>query len=253
MFDITELKGNKKVVATVEARMGSSRLPGKVLMTASGDPMLMHLVRRLRAVSLIDEVVIATSDNDIDDAIFQFAESASICCYRGSEQDVLGRVIEAADSVNADIVVAITGDCPVIDPELVEQAIAVFLCHDVHFVTNAQIPLYPDGMDTQVVMLSLLKETAQLTNDPLDREHVTRFICQNLELYSRVHVMAPLSLRRPDLALTLDEYGDYELLKSLIEELSPLNPLFSLADIMTCIDDHPDWLELNRAVVRKTD
>jgi spore coat polysaccharide biosynthesis protein SpsF len=252
MYDITEIKRNKRVVATIEARMNSTRLPGKVLMPALGEPMLLHLVRRLRAVSLIDEVVIATTLSDADDAILQFSETESICCYRGSESDVLGRVIGAATSADAEIVVTITGDCPLIDPELVEQAIAVFLCHDVDFVTNAQIPTYPDGMDAQVMLLSLLKETAELTDDPRDREHVTRYICRNLESYSRVHVLAPLPLRRPELALTLDEFGDYNLLRSLIEEISPSNPLFSLSDILTCLGNHPEWLQFNKDVVRKT-
>src|ERR1700712_1023630 len=118
-----------RVVATIEARMTSSRLPGKVLLPAMGEPMLMHLVRRLRAVPSIDGIVIATTMNSTDEPIVAFAHSVGVSCYRGSEDDVLARVIGAAESDRAEVLVEITGDCPVIDPDLVEQTIQMFFHH----------------------------------------------------------------------------------------------------------------------------
>lgn len=242
-----------KVVATIEARMTSSRLPGKVLLPALGEPMLMHLIRRLRAVPSIDEIVIATTINATDDPIVAFANAAGVSCFRGSEEDVLSRVIAAADSANAQILVEITGDCPVIDPGLVEQTIRMFFQHQVDYVSNSLVRSYPDGMDTQVMWLEALKSSASQTLDRLDREHVSRYICQHPEQYSRVHLIAPPALHWPELGVTLDEESDYFLLKTLIEELAPIDPLFGCDCIVNYLKLHPECLEINRSVVRKGD
>lgn len=240
-----------RVVATIEARMGSSRLPGKVLMPALGEPMLMHLVRRLRAVPSIDEVVIATTTSPADEPIAAFAESAGIACFRGSEDDVLARVIAAGESAGAQVLVEITGDCPVIDPDLVEQTIRMYLQHEVDYASNSIVRSYPDGMDTQVISMAALKASASLTSDPLDREHVSRYLWQRPQQYRIVHLVAPPSLHWPGLGLTLDEQGDYLLLKKIIETLSPSGPLFSCLDMIRLLKANPSWLELNQAVVRK--
>lgn len=242
-----------RVVATIEARMTSSRLPGKVLLPALGEPMLMHLVRRLRAVPSIDCIVIATTINATDDPIVAFAEDIGLSCYRGSEQDVLARVIGAAESEDAEVLVEITGDCPVIDPDLVEQTIQMFFHHQADYVSNSLVRSYPDGMDTQVMWLSALKSSSELTTDRKDREHVSRYICQHPEVYSQVHLLAPPSLHWPDLGLTLDEESDYQLLKKIIEKLAPDNPLFSCFDMIQLLKKSPEWVDINRAVVRKGD
>jgi spore coat polysaccharide biosynthesis protein SpsF len=242
-----------KVVATIEARMTSSRLPGKVLLPAGGEPMLMHLIRRLRAVPSIDEIVIATTINRSDEPIVEFAKAAGLPCHRGSEDDVLARVIGAGEMVQAEVLVEITGDCPVIDPDLIEQTIRMFFQHDVQYAANSLIRSYPDGMDTQVMWLSALKSSATMTQDRLDREHVSRFICRHPELFSRVHLIAPPSLHWPELGLTLDEASDYQLLKMIIEKLAPANPMFGCGDMIRLLRERPEWVEINRKVVRKGD
>ena len=243
----------QKIVATIEARMGSSRLPGKVLLPVLGDTMLMHLVRRLRAVPSIDAIVIATTTNAGDNAIVDFAKTEGVLCFRGSEEDVLARVIGAGEYAEADILVEITGDCPLIDPDLVEQTIQMFLNHSVQYVSNSVIRSYPDGMDTQVMSFDALKSSAFMTNDPLDREHVTRFIWQHPEVFSRVHLIAPPSLHWPDLGLTLDEEDDYHLIVKIIEALAPHNSLFSCLDIINLLHNSPALLKINKAVIRKGD
>lgn len=242
-----------RVVATIEARMTSTRLPGKVLLPALGQPMLHHLVNRLRAVPSIDEIVLATTTNATDDPLAVFAKADGLAVFRGSEQDVMARVIGAADYANADVVVEITGDCPVIDSDLVEQTIRMFFHHDVEYVSNSLVRSYPDGMDTQVFSLKALKRSAQMTSDPLDREHVSRHMCQHPELFSRVHLIAPPSLHWPELGLTLDEVADYQLLKKIVEALGPTNPLFGCHEVIQLLRANPDWVEINRAVVRKGD
>lgn len=245
------LKSSQRVVATIEARMGSSRLPGKVLMSAHNEPMLMHLVRRLRAVTAIDEVVIATTNNPADQVIVDFASSADVKYYRGSEDDVFKRVIEAGEKYGADVLVQITGDCPVIDPDLVDQTISTFFHNDVDYASNSIVRSYPIGMDTQVISMPVLKASYQLTDDPLDREHVSRYLWQRPDQYKFAHLVAPPSLCWPDLRLVLDELDDYTLLTRIIEELAVKNPTFSCFDTIQLLRANPIWLNLNGHVKSK--
>ena len=240
-----------KIIATIEARMTSSRLPGKVLMRAARKPMLEHLVNRLRSVPSLDGIVLATTFNKADDVLEEFAKQVGMDCYRGSENDVMGRVIGAAESVDAEVVVEITGDCPIIDPQIVEQTIRMFKEHNADYVSNTQVRSYPDGMDTQVFLLNTLKRSAAMTDNLLDREHVSLHIRNHPELFSSVHLVAPPEIHWPELGLTLDEFKDFQLLKKIIEYLEPVNPLFSCLDIVRLLRTMPDWLEINQAVVRK--
>jgi len=240
-----------KIVATIEARMTSSRLPGKVLMTVLGKPMLHYLVMRLRAVKSIDEIVLATTINDSDDPLVEFAKNEKINVFRGDEDDVMNRVIGAADSVGADAVVQITGDCPIIDPDIVEQTIQMFKGNKISFVSNGIIRSYPDGMDTQVFTLEYLKQSASMTNDTLDREHVSLHMIKHPELFPRIHLIAPPSLYWPDLGLTLDEHADYELLKCIIEYFGVSNKLFSCLDVIRLLQKNPNWVQINNSVNRK--
>jgi len=242
-----------KIVATVEARMASSRLPGKVLMQANGRPMLAHLVDRLKRVQSIEEIVLATTVNSSDDCLVAFAEGMDILYYRGSEENVMSRVIEAAGSAKAEVVVEITGDCPIIDPLIVEQTIRMFLYNKADYVSNGHIRSYPDGMDTQVFKLETLKQSAQMTEDFLDREHVTLHIRNNPHIFSHVHLVAPPDLWWPELGLTLDEQQDYELLKILIEYFGAEHPFFSCREVIELLRLKPEWVEINKDVRRKGD
>lgn len=233
--------------------MTSSRLPGKVLMEALGQPLLHHLVSRLRAVPSLDGIVLATTVNATDDALDSFAKRERIGCFRGSEDDVMARVIGAAESVQADVVVEITGDCPIIDPQIVEQTIRMYCVHDADYVGNAQIRSYPDGMDTQVFSLETLKRSASMTSAPLDREHVTLHIRNHPELFSQVHLVAPPEMHWPELGLTLDEPEDYELLKRIIEHFGEENFLFGCLDAVRLLRANPDWVAINKAIQRKGD
>jgi spore coat polysaccharide biosynthesis protein SpsF len=239
-----------KFVATIEARMASSRLPGKVLMPVQGATMLHHLVNRLRTVPSLDAIVLATTSNVGDDVLETFAKQEQINFFRGSENDVMQRVIDAACSVNADVVVEITGDCPIIDPQIIEQAICMFKVHDAAYVSNAKVRSYPDGMDVQVFPLDILKKSSALTADRLDREHVTLHIRNNPKLFPHIHLVAPPEIHWPDLGLTLDELADYKLLKKIIDHFAA-NPVFSCLDAVRLLRQNPVWLEINSDVYRK--
>ena len=233
--------------------MTSSRLPGKVLLPAAGKPMLAHLVRRLQAVASIDGIVVATTTNQTDEVLKNFAKNRDLAFFRGSEEDVMQRVIGAAESVGADVVVEITGDCPVIDPDLIEQAILEFKTKQTDYVSNCHIQTYPDGMAVQVFRLDTLKRSAAMTDDALDHEHVTLHIRNNPQIFSHLYLLAPPELHWPQLGLTLDEPRDYELLKKIIEYFEPVNPLFGCRDVIELLKSKPDWVAINQAVVRKGD
>jgi spore coat polysaccharide biosynthesis protein SpsF len=242
-----------KIVATIEARMTSSRLPGKVLMPVLGRPMLYYLITRLKAVPSLDEIVLATTTNKQDDVLERFALQNNIACFRGSENDVMLRVIGAGEAVKADAIVEITGDCPIIDPQIIEQTIRLFKANQADYVSNAHIRSYPDGMDVQVFRLETLKHSATLTVDELDHEHVTLHIRNHPELFSHLHLVAPPEIDWPELGLTLDEPADYELLKLIIEHFGPDNLLFSCLDVIRLLRANPSWCNLNYHVKRKGD
>jgi spore coat polysaccharide biosynthesis protein SpsF len=244
-------KNSANVVAVIEARMASSRLPGKVLLKASGKPMLEHLVTRLRAVTTINSLVLATTINESDDVLESFAKNVGIDCFRGSEQDVLERVIGAAESAYADVVVGITGDCPIIDPIIVEHTIRMFMVNNCDYVSNGHIRSFPDGMDTRVCSLETLKRSSSMTTNTLDREHVSLHIRNHPELFKHLYVVAPQDLNWPELGLTLDEKKDYDLLRKIIEYFENINPLFGCREVIELLRNNPDWIMINQSVKRK--
>jgi spore coat polysaccharide biosynthesis protein SpsF len=240
-----------RIVATIEARMTSTRLPGKVLKPACGKPMLELMVERLRRVPSLDGVVIATTVNATDDPIVALARRLGVGFWRGNEDDVLGRVLAAATAHKIDVIVETTGDCPLIDPDVVEECIRVYRDSGVNYVSNVLERTYPIGMDTQVFATGVLADVVRRTNDPVDHEHVSLYIYRHPEIYSLRNVPAPSGLRRPDLALTLDTPEDYALITRVFEALYPANPTFGLRDVLAFLDREPAVARLNEHVRRK--
>ena len=240
-----------KIAAIVEARMTSSRLPGKVLLEACGKPMLEILINRLKLTPSLHEIVLATTSNPQDDILEDFAKNLGIKYFRGSETDVMGRVIGAAKYVTADLIVEITGDCPLIDSELVEQTIQMYQNNNADYVSNSFIRSYPDGMDVQVYSLKNLELSYSMTNDPLDREHVTLHMYSNPTLFSKLNLIAPPELNWPELGLTLDEKADYIFLKKILENFHPNSVEFKCLDIIKLLKENPDWLKINYDIKRK--
>lgn len=240
-----------RIVATIEARMTSTRLPGKVLKPACGKPMLELMVERLRRVPSLDGIVIATTANATDDPVEALARRLGVGIHRGSEEDVLRRVLDAALAHKVDVIVETTGDCPLIDPDIVETCIAEYKRSEVDYVANVLERTYPVGMDTQVFATDVLADVARRTDDATDHEHVSLYIYRHPEIYSLRNVSAPLALTRPDLALTLDTPEDYALIAAVFEALYPADPAFTLADILALLDARPDLARINEHVRRK--
>lgn len=237
-------------MATVEVRMTSSRLPGKHMLEVCGKPILAHLINRLKRVPSLDEIVIATTVNRADDPLCALATACGVHYFRGSEEDVMQRVVGAGASVGADLIVEITGDCPVIDPEIIEQAIRMHRYNESDYTGNAEIRSYPDGMDVQVFSLAHLANAAAITNDADDHEHVSLYFRRHPEIYRHVHLVAPPELHWPELGLTLDEHKDYLLMKHLYEHFMPINPEFSCLDVLRYLRANPEVVAINQDVSR---
>jgi spore coat polysaccharide biosynthesis protein SpsF len=240
-----------KVVATIEARMSSLRLPGKVLRPIVGKPVLELLIERLARARTVQQIVVATTVNSADNPIEALAGKLGVGCYRGSEEDVLDRVLQAAQSYRADVIVEVTGDSPLLDPEIIDRLVDIYRLNDYDYVSNVQTRTYPLGLDGQVFATKVLADVASRTQDPADREHVSLYIYQHPERY-RLHVVASgLPDRFTDLRLTLDTPEDLAVITAVYEELYPQNPAFRLADVLALFDRRPDLAALNRGVKQR--
>ncbi len=231
--------------------MTSSRLPGKVLSEAQGKPMLELMVERLRRVPSLDGIVIATTAKASDDPVAALASRLDVGCWRGSEDDVLRRVLDAAHGHAIDVIVELTGDCPLIDPATVETIIERYREAGCDYCANVLERSYPIGMDTQVFARDVLDDVARRTDDASDHEHVSLFIYRHPELYSLVNVAAPDHLARPELRLTLDTAEDLALIRSVFDALYPADPVFDLGAILAFLDARPEVAALNAAVAHR--
>lgn len=240
-----------KIVSTIEARFASTRLPGKTLLKICGRPTLELIIERLKRSKFIDEVVVATTVNPDCDPIVDLAKKSEVGCYRGSEDDVLERVLEAAKHYKADIIVEITGDETLIDPKIVDQVIEFYLKNDFDYVSNILNRCYPRGLDTQVFATSILEEVSRLTDDPVDRENVSLYIYEHHQRYSLGSIEAPEELNHPDWRWTLDTKEDFEFLKTVYEALYPAKKDFDSYDVLEFIKKNPHVLEINKGVNQK--
>ena len=163
-------------VAIIQARMTSSRLPGKVMMDIAGKPSLQLMLDRVKSADLLDQIIVATTVNFTDDSIVSLCEENGVNVFRGDEQDVLGRLFAAAEQEDATIVVRLTADCPMIDPELIDETVSSYLRGGYDYVSNTIDRTYPDGMDVEVMSINALKEANKKAKHPFLREHVTPYI-----------------------------------------------------------------------------
>jgi len=240
-----------KIISTVEARMGSSRLPGKTLAPICGEPMLKLLIERLKRIPMIDEVVIATTTEPEDKKIEALAVESGVKCYRGSSDDVLSRVLQAALSQKADLIVEMTGDNPLLDPGVVEDVIKLFLSGDYDYVCNFLDRTFPRGLDTQIFPTRLLAEVDRITQNPLDREHVSLYIYEHPERYRLGNLSAPPKLHRPELRLTVDTGEDLSLVREIYGRLYRKKPDFSIQDVIALLDANPELLKINQHILQK--
>jgi len=241
-----------KFAAIIEARMNSSRLPGKILYKSCGKPLLEHLINRVKNVKKINKIILATTLNPEDDILIKFAKKNKILYYRGSEQNVKKRVLDAATKYKVKNIVGITSDCPIIDINLIYQVINTFEIHKVDFVSNCDFRSYPDGMDVAVYKYQALKKSYNLTKSTYYREHVTLFIKHNKKIFSQINIFAPENVNYPKLGLTLDEYKDYILINKIIRFFyKKKKQFFSCEDVVEYINSNKKLKKINSTIKRK--
>jgi spore coat polysaccharide biosynthesis protein SpsF len=239
-----------KTVGIVQARMTSTRLPGKILKKVMDKPLLMYQLERLNKIGGLDELVVATTVNREDDPVAALCGDMAIPVYRGSELDVLSRYYEAATARGAETVARFTADCPVIDSNLSDKVIR-------HYLDNADkldyccndISTFPRGTDTEVFSYKALREAHSEGSARQDREHVTYFIHRRPERY-RIHRVAS-GRDWGKYRLTVDTPEDFELIKEVIERLYPQNNDFSIEDIMALFESDPSLPRINEAIRQK--
>ncbi len=245
-----------KTVAIVQARMGSTRFPGKTLADLAGTTLLERVVQRIARARCVDQVVVATTLQQEDDAVAERATAAGCAVFRGSTNDVLDRYVRAAREHDAGIVIRNTADEPFLDPALIDECFDAFRAADVgdppgppaDYAANNLRHIYPEGIDTEVVSIRALETAWQEATLPSDREHVTPFIWRQPERFRLIAAGGqPL---RPELRLTVDYPADLEFARILYEVLGP-DSMFGLRDVTALLDERPDLLALCPAVPRR--
>jgi spore coat polysaccharide biosynthesis protein SpsF len=233
----------------VQARMTSTRLPGKVLLSLAGESMLTRLVERLRRVRRAEGIVIATTINATDDPIAALCAQLGVPCHRGSEYDVLSRYADAARLHGADVVVRITSDCPLIDSALIDRVIAIYEAGGCDYVSNMLPPTWPYGMAVEVFSAAALQQAHAEATQSAEREHVTPFIYWRPERYRLGNVESPVNLSHH--RWTVDTPEDYELVHRLFDDIYPENPEFTLEHVLATMDAHPSWIHINQHIEQK--
>lgn len=235
-----------KVVAIVQARMGSTRLPDKVMKRIGGVPMIELLLARLAKSRKIDQIVLATSTDDRNTSLVEHVQSLGYTCVRGSETDVLQRYLVAARQVQADVIVRITGDCPLIDPDLVDKVIEDYQSKNIDYLSNTSPPTYPDGLDTEVFSLQALERAGQESQDPFDHEHVTPYL-RKPGLFKTAGFTHDEDLS--GLRWTVDEPADFEVVSQVFAHFAP-NIHFSWAQVQALQRSQPEIFAANHSIIR---
>ena len=240
-----------KLVAIIQARMGSTRLPGKVMKEILGKSVILWDLDRISPSKLIDEIVVAIpygKENDvIVDTIKEYNDQ--IITTRGSEDDVLDRYYQAAVQSNADVVVRITSDCPLIDPFVIDNIIEHFLDEDCDYCSNSLIRTYPRGLDVEVFSFKALEDAWNETKKDYEREHVTPYIIENPDKFKLLNVANDIDLSH--LRWTLDTKEDFEFIDAVYKRIYPKKQLFAMDDVLELLGREPELIEINKHIEQK--
>ncbi len=240
-----------RTVIINQARMTSTRLPGKVMKEVLGKPLLEYQIERLKRANEADELVIATTINDTDQPIVELCKRLEVAYYRGSEEDVLSRYYEAATEFGADIVVRVTSDCPLIDPTVVDKVIKHYKDNrdKYDYVSNTLTRTYPRGLDTEVFSYKVLQEAFFYAKEQPEREHVTPYICWHPERFRLGNVFRHENQSQH--RWTVDQREDFLLIENIIKALYPNNPQFDMTDVLILLRENSEWVKLNAGVEQK--
>ena len=236
------------VIGILQARTNSTRLPGKVLMDILGEPMILHQLRRLKTSMLLDDIIVATSNEKSDDNLAKVCAASGYRVYRGSLSDVLDRFVQAIKNDSCDHVVRLTADCPLTDPNVIDEIIGRHLQGDSDYTSNTLNPSYPDGLDAEVFKISALLNAWENAVLPSHREHVTPYIYKHPEIFSLDSYENHLDLSA--MRWTVDEVEDFDFVTEIYRNLYPSKANFIMADILTLLNDRPDIVAKNSFITR---
>jgi len=236
------------IVAIIQARMGSSRLPGKVSMDLGGETVLGRVVRRLQRSRHISKIVVATTTVPADEVIVAECDRLEVLCFRGSEHDVLDRYYQAARANAADAVVRITSDCPLIDPELVDETVEVFGDKHADYASNVFPRTYPRGLDTEVFSFDALDRAWREAREAHQREHVTPYLYEHPQIFKLASLSGAADYSR--YRWTLDTREDLELLRAIYSRFDGRDD-FSWKEVLRLMEREPELAELNSQVLQK--
>ena len=239
-----------KILGIIEARMGSSRLPGKVLLPLGKASALELLLTRVRATEKLDQVIVATTKEKGDLPIVRLCEKIGVQSFRGSENDVLKRVLDAALHFKADLICELMGDSPFLDPTEIDRAITEFQARDCDYLSNFwPHNTYPLGFAVQVYRTDVLAKAEAMTQDPVHRAHVTTFIYQNPDMFDLRGINAPAGSQASDLRMALDQTEDHKAMLAVFEGVNGnSNPLFSMQDCISFLRNNPRVARINQHV-----
>jgi len=243
-----------KIVATIEARMSSTRLPNKSMKRILGKPILELMIERIKHCNKIDEIIIATSVRPENDIIESLAKKMKVNCFRGSEDDVLDRVLKSAKSVDSDVIVELWGDSPLIDANILNHLIDFYQENEYDCV-GTTLPnfekTYPLGLSALIFPLKILDEVDKITKNPIDRENVSNYIYEHPNKYKIASLPCPKDLNFPNFRLTIDEQNDFNLMKIIFEKLYPADQNFSTIKVIELLNSNPNLSEINKHVIQK--
>jgi spore coat polysaccharide biosynthesis protein SpsF len=235
------------ILALLQARMSSTRLPGKVMMPILEKPMVLHQIDRIWGSALIDKLILATSDNSSDDDLANACVAYGVSVFRGSLDDVLDRFYQAALSEKADHIIRLTGDCPLADPQIIDRVIQHHLEGGFDYTSNVHPPTWPDGLDVEIFCAQKLTDAWQNAYEEFDREHATPWIHRQTDCFlGNLENSTDMSTLR----WTVDEPEDLEFVRRIFAGLYPENQKFGMDDILKFIDKNPDTQAINQHFVR---
>ncbi len=241
------------IAAIVQARFGSTRLPGKILKEIYHKPILWHVVNRLSYSKQIDKIIVATTDLAEDDQVQEFCEANNFLLYRGSSEDVLSRYYNAAKSFEAKIIVRITSDCPVIDYSIIDRMLEIFIyetrLNKLDYLSNSLTRTFPRGLDTEIFSLSTLIKAHQEATEKYEREHVTPYIYNHPDIFALKNFSneKDYSFHR----WTVDTQEDFNLIEKIYKSLYGKNKLFLFEDILKLFEEHHDLIRINQNIQQK--
>ncbi len=241
------MKG-KNVVAIIQARMGSTRLPGKVMLSIVGKSMLWHVIERVKRCKKVDSIVVATTTNQEDKAVIKVANKCGVETFTGKENDVLDRYYQGAKKFSADIIVRITADCPLINPDTIDKMVTLCLKENADYICGH--PNFPSSIEQGIEVFSFiaLEKAKNMATKDYQREHVTIFIKENPGLFKIRAIIPRAVFQRADMRLTVDTKEDLKLMREIYNRLYKENEIIDIEDVINILENNPDLKKINMNV-----